>query len=279
MVQYLEMETKIQEKTTLLQALQTLSPDSSKNTLRSWIEQGRVLVDEKPRSDVREVLNPGQTLKVGPKVSFADDGIRILYEDRYLVVIEKPEKLLTVASLDEDETNVHAILRLRLKKRVYPVHRLDRDTSGVMVFAYTEKARDLLKKQFAVHSIERVYHAIVEGQLTPSKGTWKSRLLEDANYFVKSSPYGKLAITHYEVIKLKPRSSLVKFTLETGRKNQIRVHASDAGHPVLGDTKYGSKNRKVRLCLHAHILAFDHPIKKKRMRFVSPLPSLFANYS
>ena len=272
MVQCSEMETKIQEKTALLTALQALSPDSSKNTLRSWIEQGRVFLDGKTLTDARHVIHPGQTLLVGPKVSFADDGIRILYEDRYLVVIEKPEKLLTVASLDESEVNVHTILRRRLKKRVYPVHRLDRDTSGVMVFAYTEKTRDQLKEQFAAHSIERVYYAIVEGQLSPLKGTWKSRLLEDANYFVKSSPHGKLAITHYEVIQTRPHSSLVKFTLETGRKNQIRVHTSDAGHPVIGDTKYGSKNRKARLCLHAHVLAFNHPLKKKRLCFTSPVP-------
>jgi 23S rRNA pseudouridine1911/1915/1917 synthase len=270
------MRTEIQEKSTLLEVLQRLSPDSSKNTLRSWVEQGRVLVDDKQITSWRHILQPGQLVKVGPKVFFADEGIRVLYEDSHLIVIDKPEKLLSVASLDETESNVHAILRRRLKKRVFPVHRLDKDTSGVLVFAYTEVARDGLKEQFADHSIERVYYAFVEGTLTPPKGTWKSYLVEDESYFVKSSKTGKLAITHYQVMNAKRGISLVKFQLETGRKNQIRVHASEAGHPVVGDTKYGGQSRRVRLCLHAHILAFNHPVKKKRIRFVSPLPELFS---
>jgi 23S rRNA pseudouridine1911/1915/1917 synthase len=306
------MKTKIQEKTSLLAALQQLSPESSKNTLKSWIEQGRVSVNETRVSSSRQELLPGQELKVGPKVAYTEHGIKILYEDEHLVVLDKPDKLLTVATAAENEKTVHAILKRRLRRMVYPVHRLDRDTSGVMLFAYTTHARDVLKEQFAEHSIDRIYMAIVEGTPTPLKGTWKSTLVEDDFFFVKSVPTpeialkpkndfrareaaryhqrkafidqklkseenGKLAITHYEVIKQRKHTALVKFTLETGRKNQIRVHASEAGFPILGDTKYGGQTNRRRLCLHAHILGFLHPFRNKKMKFVSPLPEYFAS--
>jgi 23S rRNA pseudouridine1911/1915/1917 synthase len=270
------MKAKIEEKTTLLAALQLLSPDSSKNTLKSWVDQGRVSIDESRVTSHRLELLPGQELRVGPKVSFSEHGIKILYEDRYLVVLDKPAKLLTVATDDESEKTVHAILKRRLKKTVYPVHRLDRDTSGVMLFTYTTEARDALKEQFAKHTIERIYYAHVEGSPSPKKGTWRSHLVEDDFYFVKSSSTGKLAITHYEVMGEKKNVSLVKFILETGRKNQIRVHASEAGYPIVGDTKYGAQTHHKRLFLHAHILGFYHPFRDKQMRFVSPLPTYFS---
>lgn len=299
------MKAKIQEKTPLLAVLQQLSPESSKNTLKSWVEQGRVSVNDIRVSSLSLELLPGQEVTVGPKITFSEQGIKILYEDRYLVVIEKPDRLLTVATLVETEKTVHAILKRRLRRMVYPVHRLDRDTSGVMIFAYTPNAREHLKEQFLNHTIERVYYAYVEGTPMPKKGTWRSHLVEDDFYYVKSTDapeepqrrYAKnfqkplfkkfkkekqeeapkLAITHYEVIEEKKGISLVKFTLETGRKNQIRVHASEAGFPIVGDCKYGAQtHRRGRLCLHAHILGFEHPFKKKTMRFVSPLPAYFS---
>lgn len=314
----LPMKLKIQEKTSLLVALQQLSPESSKNTLKTWIDQGRVSVDDTRVSSTRQELLPGQELKVGPKVAYTEHGIKILYEDEHLVVLDKPDKLLTVATAAENEKTVHAILKRRLRRMVYPVHRLDRDTSGVMLFAYTTQARDLLKEQFAQHSIDRIYYAIVEGTPTPLKGTWKSTLVEDDFFFVRSVPTpeptktfkpalppkndfrrreaaryeqrrafieqklkseetGKLAITHYEVLKQRKNTALVKFTLETGRKNQIRVHASEAGFPILGDTKYGGQTNRRRLCLHAHILGFHHPFRNKKMKFTSPLPEYFAS--
>lgn len=270
------MKAKIQEKTHLIDVLEKLSPDSSKNTLKDWVKQGRVSIDGRRAVSWRQGVFPGQEIFVGPRVSFADEGLKILYEDRYLVVLEKPEKLLSVATLSENEMTVHSILKRRLSKMVYPVHRLDRDTSGVMLFAYTEEVCEELKKQFEKHSIERVYYARVEGIPSPGKGTWKSYLAEDDFYFVKSAAGGKLSITHYEVVDVKKGTALVKFTLETGRKNQIRVHASEAGHPIVGDLKYGAQSqRRRRLCLHAHTLGFYHPQKKKQMRFVSPLPSIF----
>jgi 23S rRNA pseudouridine1911/1915/1917 synthase len=264
------MKAKIQEKSTLLKTLEALSPDSSKNTLKSWVEQGRVKVDGNSPSSWHQELMPGQEVTVGPRHAFAEEGIKIFYEDEHLAVIEKPAKLLTVASLTEGERTVHTILAKRLKRKVFPVHRLDRDTSGVMMFAYTPAAQERLKEQFAAHTIERVYLGLVEGTPTPAKGTWRSYLVEDDFYFVKSAATGMLAITHYEVMKVKGTTSVVKFTLETGKKNQIRVQTSEAGYPVVGDRKYGARTSYGRLCLHAHVLGFYHPFRKKEMRFISP---------
>jgi 23S rRNA pseudouridine1911/1915/1917 synthase len=271
------MKFEVKERSTLSAVLQFLSPDSSKNRLRSWIKQGRVSANEKPITSWNHLLQPGEVLRVGPKISFASDGIKILYEDRSLVVIDKPAKLLTVPSLDALEKSVQAILQHRLKKKAFPVHRLDKDTSGVLVMAYTENAKEHLKEQFATHSIQRVYYALVEGTPKPLKGTWKSNLVaNEKSYFVKSAPSGKLAITHYEVIEERKGFCLIRCILETGRKNQIRVHASESGHPVIGDTKYGGQTRKVRLCLHAHILGFTHPTKQKNLTFTSPIPKVFS---
>ena len=270
------MKAKIREQTLLIDILHTLSPDSSKNNLKSWVEKGRVLVDGRVVKKVHLLLEPGQEVSIGPKASFADEGIRIVYEDRYLVVLDKPEKILSVASLTEEDRTVHAILKRRLGKMVYAVHRLDRDTSGLMMFTYTPDAKEAMKKQFEAHDVSRHYIALLEGHLEESQGTWKSYLQEDANYRVYSAPTGDLAITHYEVIGEKPSFSCVRFTLETGRKNQIRVHASDAGHPIIGDKKYGARtNPYKRLCLHALQLEFFHPYLKKKMSFKSPPPAPF----
>jgi 23S rRNA pseudouridine1911/1915/1917 synthase len=154
------------------------------------------------------------------------------------------------------------------------VHRLDQGTSGVMLFVYNEKAQGHMKKQFEEHSIVRIYLGLIEGNLPSPSGTWESNLREDDAYFVRSSPHGEKAITHYEVVAKRKKSSLVRFALETGKKNQIRVHTSEAGHPIVGDKKYGAKtNPYKRLCLHAHFLSFEHPATGKRLAFTSPLPS------
>lgn len=272
------MKTIALEKSQLLDLLLILSPDSSKNTLKSWVEKGRVTVNGCTVDKWNIEVFKGQEIAVGQRVAFTDEGVKILYEDGHIVVIDKPEKLLSVATDSETERTAHSILKRRCNRMVYPVHRLDRDTSGVMLFAYTEQAREILKLKFADHTIDREYYALVEGILKPRKGTWKSILAEDDVFFVKSSNTGKLAITHYELCGVKNRLSIVRFKLETGRKNQIRVHASESGHPIVGDKKYGSKiNRFKRLCLHAHLLGFEHPITGKRMSFTSPLPSFLSS--
>ena len=146
-----------------------------------------------------------------------------------------------------------------------------------MLFAKTEKARDGLKKQFELHSIQREYIALVQGCVESKSGTWKSALVEDDFYYVRSREGGKMAITHYQVERSNSRCTLLRVTLETGRKNQIRVHCSEAGHPVVGDKKYGATEHFLgRLGLHARLLGFTHPVTGKSMRFEVATPEFFS---
>jgi tRNA pseudouridine32 synthase/23S rRNA pseudouridine746 synthase/23S rRNA pseudouridine1911/1915/1917 synthase len=263
----------------LLDLLKLHYPDSSKNTLRSFLEQERVQVSGRVVKHGNRVVSKGQTVTVGKNVQFLDQEVRLFYEDEHLVVVYKPEGLLSVATDFDKKANLHSILKRRKKGlTVYPVQRLDRETSGVMVFAYSEAAKEHLKSQFKAHSVEREYVAIVEGILSEKQGRWESHLLEDSKYFVRSlgPNLGKLSITHYKVLKEGKNVSLLRFSLETGRKNQIRVHTSEAGHPVVGDMKYGAiANPIKRLCLHARKLRFVHPVTNRPLAFEIPLPEEF----
>ncbi len=274
------MQMKAPENAPLLEILQLLSPESSKNTLRSWVEKGRVVVEGRAVKKNSVLIKKGELVVVGKRTSFARHDVEILHEDDQIVVIYKPEGLLSVATDFEERLTAHAVLKRRFhSKRVYPVHRLDRETSGVMVFAYTEGARAHLKNLFHLHDVEREYVALVEGILEKPSGTWRGYLKEDASYFVKPTPHaeeGQIAITHYQVVKKRANSTFLRLKLETGRKNQIRVHCQLAGHPVVGDLKYGAQTNPFgRLCLHAQKLAFTHPQSGKRMLFELPLPEMF----
>ncbi|MGK5594796.1 MAG: RluA family pseudouridine synthase [Parachlamydiaceae bacterium] len=277
------MKTKISEKQHLLEVLSVLAPDSTKTTLRSWVKQGRVTINGKAcrRADI-EVL-PGQEVSVEPKQWVLGGNIKILYQDHHLIVIDKPEGILSVSSNFEKKETAHGYLKQHFApSRIHVVHRLDQDTSGVMIFAVSEKARDRLKAMFEKHDLERSYIALVEGAFDEEKGTWQSYLYEDGNYYVRTTnnpEKGKLAITHFEVLNVKKNLSSLRLTLETGRKNQIRVHCKEAGHPVIGDKKYGAEtNALKRLGLHAHYLSFKHPITGKVMAFTSPVPKEFNRY-
>jgi 23S rRNA pseudouridine1911/1915/1917 synthase len=274
------MKIQIQKEITLIDALALLSPDSSKTTLRYWLKEGRVTVDGLVAKIATMQLKPNQTVSIGPKFGPTIDGMRIIYEDSDLVVVDKPSGLLSVAANFDKKRTAHALLKTHYKpNKVYVVHRIDQDTSGVMLFALSEEAYDKLKLVFEEHDIVREYIAIVEWPMAKAKGTWESYLYEDANYHVhetKEPGKGKLAITHYEVLAKSPKYSCVKFKLETGRKNQIRVQCAVAGHPIAGDFKYGAYSDHIRrLCLHAYKLAFEHPITGKMMHFESPLPAKF----
>ena len=205
----------------------------------------------------------------------------ILYEDDDLVVVEKPSGLLSVSAAFEKEETAHALLKVHFyPRKVYIVHRLDQDTSGVMLFALNEVSCEKLKAQFEAHAIERAYTAIVEGHVDKLSGTWESYQFEDKQYKVHETDEagkGRLAITHFKTLAATKRYSLLQFRLETGRKNQIRVHCAAADHPIAGDKKYGAKTNPLkRLSLHAHLLAFQHPISRKKMHFEAPPPEPFS---
>lgn len=266
--------------TPILDVLSQLYPKSSKTTLRSWIKEGRVQVNQQTIKTTAHLVLQGQTVTLGNRKKVLHKGIEILYEDQDLVAIYKPSGLLSVAAAFEKGETAHAILKAHYQPRsVYVVHRLDQDTSGVMLFALSEPAFLKLKDLFEVHDIERSYTAIVEGTMPRGSGTWSSYLYEDAQYVVRTTEdpnEGKLAITHYRTVASSKRYSWIELTLETGRKNQIRVHCQAAGHPIAGDKKYGGHGSPIkRLCLHAHLLAFVHPISKKKLRFESLVPEDF----
>ncbi len=274
------MKLQLSENLPLLECLAILAPESSKTTLRSWLKEGRVSVDGVVEKIGSKLIKKNQIVTVGAKAAPTIDGISILYEDSHLIVINKPAGLLSVSANFEKGKTAHAILKNHFRPRkIYVVHRLDQGTSGVMLFAFSEKAYEKLKKTFEEHDIIREYIAILEGHLPENAGIWESFLYEDDNYVVHEtldSEKGSLAITNYEVITRNKLYTWVKFRLETGKKNQIRVQCKAAGHPVVGDLKYGAvRNPLRRLCLHAKRLVFKHPITGKDLQFETPLPEEF----
>lgn len=266
---------------TLLEAMLLFYPESSRRTLQQWIKNGRVLVENSIVSKANHLLETGQQVKLGKKEHLQPtfQGIKILYQDRWMIVIDKPIGLLSVAADDPEKPHALGLLRNYFHSpSIFPVHRIDRETSGVLLFARGTSSQEKFDALFEAHLIDREYLAIVEGNLPVSQGTWKSYLLEKENYDVVTTieGQGRLAITHYDIIRRSKKFSYLRLKLETGRKHQIRVHCKEAGHPVLGDERYGSLLNPIgRLCLHAHVLGFIHPFTGKKVRFVSQPPATF----
>jgi tRNA pseudouridine32 synthase/23S rRNA pseudouridine746 synthase/23S rRNA pseudouridine1911/1915/1917 synthase len=274
------MEYTANEEILLLDVLAQLAPDSSKTSQRNWIKIGRVTVDGRLVDRANLTVQKGQTVRLGNRAKPLPQHLRIVYEDKHIVVVDKPKGLLSVATHFETEKTVHGLLKEHYHpQRVYVIHRLDQDTSGVMLFGLSHEGYDRLKADFKAHALQRLYIALVEGHLSPDKGSWTSYLWEDGNYHVHSTQdptQGEKAIKHFEVKGSSRKYSWVELTLETGKKNQIRIHCKEAGHPIAGDKKYGSTTNPLkRVCLHAHILAFAHPVIKQWMTFTSPVPEDF----
>lgn len=264
----------------LLDALLLLAPQSSMTTLRSWLKQGRVFVDGVQQKHPKGLVQKGQVVTLSNRPRFVQGKLPIVYEDSHLVVVDKPEGMLSVATAFEKGETVHAFLKAKYGSgHVYPVHRLDQETSGLLLFALSERAKEKFRDLFAKHEVDRVYIAIVEGKVFPEAGTWTSHQYEDSNYYVHNTTdpmRGKFALTSYRVKGYLKKHTLLELQLETGRKNQIRAHCQMAGHSIAGDRKYGAKtNPAKRVCLHAHALNFVHPITGKQMKFTSPIPECF----
>lgn len=208
-------------------------------------------------------------------------GIRLVHEDDDLIVVDKPAGLLTIATDKEKHRTLYALLYDHVKAqrppgRIFIVHRLDREASGLVVFARTPQAKRRLQDQFADHSASRVYLAFVEGRLRPDQQTVRSYLVETAarhSYATPDAHRGKLAITHVRVVRRLAEATLVELRLETGRKHQIRVQLADLGHPIVGDRRYGARpGRSPRLALHATCLSFTHPTSGARLEFRADVP-------
>jgi 23S rRNA pseudouridine1911/1915/1917 synthase len=249
------------------------------------LQSGRVRVNGELEKDAKRQLEESDILEITPKSEkrALPQGLTILHEDVDVIVVWKANGLLTVATERESENTAQAYLNIylgaRREERIHVVHRLDRETSGVLVFAKNFHAREQLKEQFAAHSVDRLYIGIIEGRMDPASGTIRSYLLERKDLrmqSVEAHPDAKLAVTHYRTIANSDPYSVLEVTLETGRKNQIRAHLSEAGHAVVGDQLYGSTTNPLgRLGLHAKLLGFKHPTTGKKMTFTAPLPKSF----
>ena len=211
-------------------------------------------------------------------------GFDILYEDRDIIVGNKAPGFLTVGAKWERVNTIHYALnqyvrkgQVKSRKCVYTVHRLDQATSGVLVFAKTEQAQAFLKDNWK--STIKTYYAIVHGRMTKKAGTISSYLQEDDDYVMhatRDKNKGKLSHTEYDVLKEMDKFSLLKVNLLTGRKNQIRVHLADEGHPVVGDDKYGPAETKFKnLMLHSYSISFLHPFNRKELAFQAKVPEYF----
>ena len=209
--------------------------------------------------------------------------VKIVYEDQYLVVIEKNIGILSMAA-GHRSLNVKAVLddyfkKTRQRCTAHVVHRLDRDTSGLMIYAKDMETEQILERNWHDIVFDRRYVAVLSGEMEEDEGTIENWLKDNKAYVTYSSPVdngGKYAITHFLTLDRTTEHSLVEFKLETGRKNQIRVHSADMGHPVCGDIKYGNGDDPIhRLCLHAYMLCFYHPVTRQPMEFQTMIPAQF----
>lgn len=278
---------EVTEKIELMQFLMQQLPNQSRNNIKSLLAHQQIQVDDKIVTQYNYPLEIGQQISVlWNKVRGENQPqqLEILFEDDHLIVVVKEAGLLSMATSKERVQTAYSILSDYVKKkdsknRIFIVHRLDRDTSGVMLFAKSEKVKKKLQEDWKEAVEERSYIALTEGAVSKPEGTITSWLKESKSLIMYSSLTpngGQKAITHYKVLKKNKNYSMLEVNLETGRKNQIRVHMQDLGHPIIGDKKYGStKNPLRRLGLHARVLAFQHPITGEDLRFETEIPKEF----
>ena len=263
------------------------SMSQSRSKVKATLQGQGVKVNGKTVTQFDYQLLPGMKVAVSKtkrnQRGFKSRYVKIVYEDRWLVVVEKNIGILSMAA-GHSSLNVKSVLDDYFKKThqrctAHVVHRLDRDTSGLMVYAKDIQTEQILEHNWHQIVYDRRYVAVLSGEMEQDEGTIQNWLKDNKAYVTYSSPVdngGKLAITHFFVMDRTTDHSLVEFKLETGRKNQIRVHAADMGHPVCGDPKYGNGDDPLhRLCLHAWLLCFTHPITGERMEFETPVPTAF----
>ena len=236
--------------------------------IKSYLEHRQISINGGVTTKFNAPVRPGDTLRISMSQGASKkSSFEIVYEDSFLIAINKPAGLLSVASDSEKLRTAYAMLSKERKERIFVVHRLDRDTSGVLLFAKSEEIKNKMQESWEETAIKREYLAICEGVFEKKSGICESTLAENSKFTVFSAKgEGKRAVTRYEVIKDNGDYSAVRLFLETGRKNQIRVHMKELGHPVVGDKKYGAETNPLgRLGLHAAALTIIHPVSGKEL--------------
>ncbi len=274
---------QVDSRCELLAYLVSQQPSRSRKRAKDLLRFGAVTVRGKKNVRHDTQLEPGDIVNVairsGRLGKVELHGLKIVHLDEAVVVVDKPAGLLSMGSETEKQRTAHRVLNEYLKalagsetQQAFIVHRLDRETSGLMVFARTEPIQSALQKDWK--NVTKTYLAVVEGVPEETRGTLTDHLLEDASMLVRRVKHGgDLAITHYRVRDKHGGKALIELTLETGRKHQIRVQLAGLGHPIAGDKKYGARTDPAnRLALHAYALKFPHPVSGDLMQFRSALP-------
>lgn len=278
----------VTEPAELLLFLLEKLPQKTRNDVKSLLKNQQISVDGQATTQYNLGLVPGQEVEVAwiraapePRLR----GLRVVFEDEHLIVVEKAAGLLSIATEKQKLITAYSLLSGYLKQKhpgnkIFVVHRLDRDTSGLLLFAKNPTVQQRLQQAWQEAIDERTYLAVTEGVVRPPEGTVSSYLHESKALIVYSDQNprnGQWAVTHYQTLNQSARHSLLQVELETGRKNQIRVHLQELGHPVVGDRKYGATTDPLgRLGLHAWVLAFQHPITGEALRFETAVPGAFS---
>ena len=278
---------EVEREQPLLEFLLDKVKGQSKSKIKATLQGHGVLVGKTCVTKFDYMLKSGMCVAVSnTKRNFnilRSRYVKIVYEDQYIVVVDKAVGILSMAA-GHSSLNVKAVLdnyfhKSRQRCQAHVVHRLDRDTSGLMIYAKDMQTEQALERQWHEAVYDRRYVALLSGRMEQKEGTIANWLKDNSAYITYSSPTdngGKYAVTHFYTLETQANYSLVQFSLETGRKNQIRVHAADMGHPVCGDVKYGNGDNPIgRLCLHAYVLCFYHPVTHEKMEFSTPIPQSF----
>jgi len=287
------MEKEITEPIVLLEFLKLQFPQTTNNKLRKMLSEGRVKINDSVVFQAKRPLlanDKFQLLDRNNKIPQTDkplkelkkSAIEIIYEDEDLLVVEKPAKLLSVATNKLEQNTLHGKCVDYLKQQdnkswCYIVHRLDKETSGIMLLSKNKQSKDYLQEQFAQRQVYRIYHAMVEGQPPEQSGTVEQYLIEDKHLNIRrvkaKHKDGKIAITHWEVIQQNEEASLIRVMIETGRRHQIRMAMKELGCPIIGDKLHEAETNPFgRICLHATSLEFLHPATDEPVRFESKPP-------
>lgn len=279
---------RVESEAELLEYLMELWRDCSRTTVKSYLAHRQIMVNGRTETSFDLRLRPGDVITwraVGERRENPNRRVRIVYEDDHVIVVEKKAGLLSMSTGKAGEQTVYSEMMEHVRHydremRVYIVHRLDRETSGLMLMAKSEEAQEILQRNWNENVIRRTYVAVVEGVPERAEGEIVSWLTENPKSLKMEASAvdngGKRAVTEYRTIKDNGAYALVELELKTGRKNQIRVQMASMGHPVAGDKRYGARTNPIgRLCLHARTLAFVHPATGQTMSFDTDVPANF----